>query len=72
MEDVEVDKGIEEEAEDILDDIGKQFLFGLSPFPNRGRVFIGFSSHQTTGAGYCIRSFFLSFLYPSFRMNYIK
>lgn len=32
----------------------KSLLIGISPYPNRGRVFIGFSSHQTTGCGFHI------------------
>jgi hypothetical protein len=30
-------------------DIGQQLFADLLPFPSKGRVFIGFSSHQTTG-----------------------
>lgn len=31
----------------------------MSPFPNRGRVFIGFSSHQTTGCGFHVSAQFI-------------
>ncbi|PRP77691.1 hypothetical protein PROFUN_00552 [Planoprotostelium fungivorum] len=37
----------------------RELLSEISPYPNRGRIFIGFSSHQTTGSGYHLAAQFI-------------